>query len=52
MFIIIGNDLKDAIRKDKDFIASKQGEISYTCQFTTIYYYYYLVNLYQWKLSI
>lgn len=36
MFIIMGGDLKAAIRKDKDFIASKQGEILYTGQFGTI----------------
>jgi len=36
MFIIMGNDLKAKIRKDSDFIASKQGEILYTGQFGTI----------------
>lgn len=36
MFIIMGNDLRAAIRKDADFIASKQGEILYTGQFGTI----------------
>lgn len=36
MFIIMGNDLKAAIRKDTDFIASKQGEILYTGQFGSI----------------
>lgn len=36
MFIIMGNDLRAAIRKDTDFIASKQGEILYTGQFGTI----------------
>lgn len=36
MFIIMGNDLRAAIRKDSDFIASKQGEILYTGQFGTI----------------
>ena len=36
MFVIMGNDLKAAIRKDADFIASKQGEILYTGQFGTI----------------
>lgn len=36
MFIIMGNDLKATVRKDKDFIASKQGEILYTGQFGTI----------------
>lgn len=36
MFVIMGNDLRGAIRKDTDFIASKQGEILYTGQFGTI----------------
>lgn len=36
MFVIMGNDLRAAIRKDADFIASKQGEILYTGQFGTI----------------
>lgn len=36
MFILMGNDLRAAIRKDSDFIASKQGEILYTGQFGTI----------------
>ena len=36
MFIIMGADLRAAIRKDSDFIASKQGEILYTGQFGTI----------------
>ena len=36
MFIIMGNDLRATIRKDSDFIASKQGEILYTGQFGTI----------------
>ena len=36
MFIVMGNDLRAAIRKDADFIASKQGEILYTGQFGTI----------------
>lgn len=36
MFVIMGNDLRAAIRKDTDFIASKQGEILYTGQFGTI----------------
>lgn len=36
MFVIMGNDLRAAIRKDSDFIASKQGEILYTGQFGTI----------------
>lgn len=36
MFVIMGNDLRALIRKDTDFIASKQGEILYTGQFGTI----------------
>lgn len=36
MFVIMGNDLKAKIRKDSDFIASKQGEILYSGQFGTI----------------
>ena len=36
MFIIMGADHRAAIRKDSDFIASKQGEILYTGQFGTI----------------
>ena len=36
MFLIMGSDLKAAIRKDSDFIASKQGEILYTGQFGSI----------------
>ena len=36
MFVIMGNDLRAEIRKDSDFIASKQGEILYTGQFGTI----------------
>ena len=36
MFIIMGNDLRALIRKDTDFISSKQGEILYTGQFGTI----------------
>ncbi|MEA5058060.1 MAG: hypothetical protein VB047_10945 [Anaerotignum propionicum] len=36
MFVIMGNDLRAKIRKDTDFIASKQGEILYTGQFGTI----------------
>jgi hypothetical protein len=35
-FIIMGSDLKAQIRKDADFIASKQGEILYTGQFGSI----------------
>ena len=36
MFVIMGNDLRAKIRKDTDFISSKQGEILYTGQFGTI----------------
>lgn len=36
MFVVMGNDLRAQIRKDPDFIASKQGEILYTGQFGTI----------------
>lgn len=36
MFIIMGLDLKAAIRKDADYKASRQGEILYTGQFGTI----------------
>lgn len=36
MFIIMGNDLRAAIRKDDDYKSSKQGEILYTGQFGTI----------------
>jgi hypothetical protein len=36
MFIIMGNDLRAAIRKDDDYKASRQGEILYTGQFGTI----------------
>lgn len=36
MFLIMGNDGRAAIRKDSDFISSKQGEILYTGQFGTI----------------
>lgn len=36
MFVIMGNDLRALIRKDTDFISSKQGEILYTGQFGTI----------------
>lgn len=35
-FIIMGNDMKAAIRKDADFKASRQGEILYTGQFGDI----------------
>ena len=35
-FIIIGSDLKAQIRKDVDFIASRQGEILYSGQFGSI----------------
>lgn len=36
LFIIMGADMRAAVRKDKDFIASKQGEILYSGQFGTI----------------
>lgn len=36
MFIIMGTDLRAAIRKDADYKASRQGEILYTGQFGTI----------------
>lgn len=36
MFVLMGNDLRALIRKDTDFISSKQGEILYTGQFGTI----------------
>lgn len=36
MFIIMGNDLRAAIRKDDDYKASRQGEILYSGQFGTI----------------
>lgn len=36
LFIIMGLDGRAAIRKDPDFIASKQGEILYTGQFGSI----------------
>lgn len=36
MFIIMGNDMRAAIRKDSDYKASRQGEILYTGQFGTI----------------
>lgn len=36
MFLIMGTDLRAAIRKDKDFKASRQGEILYTGQFGDI----------------
>lgn len=35
-FIIMGSDLKGAVRKNDDFVASKQGEILYTGQFGSI----------------
>lgn len=35
-FIVMGSDLKAMIRKDSEFMASKQGEILYTGQFGTI----------------
>lgn len=36
MFLIMGNDLRAAIRKDADYKASRQGEILYTGQFGDI----------------
>ena len=36
MFIIMGTDLRAAIRKDADYKASRQGEILYSGQFGTI----------------
>jgi hypothetical protein len=36
MFLIMGTDLRAAIRKDEDYKASRQGEILYTGQFGTI----------------
>ena len=36
MFLVMGNDLRAAIRKDADFKASRQGEILYTGQFGNI----------------
>ena len=36
MFIVMGTDLRAAIRKDDDFKASRQGEILYTGQFGSI----------------
>ena len=36
MFLIMGTDLRAAIRKDPDYKASHQGEILYTGQFGTI----------------
>ena len=36
MFLVMGNDLRAAIRKDADYKASRQGEILYTGQFGTI----------------
>ncbi|MCI1959694.1 MAG: hypothetical protein LKJ25_08755 [Clostridia bacterium] len=36
MFVLMGNDLRALIRKDSDFISSKQGEIIYTGQFGTV----------------
>lgn len=36
MFIIMGNDGRASIRKDDDYVASRQGEILYTGQFGTI----------------
>lgn len=36
MFLVMGTDLRAAIRKDADYKASRQGEILYTGQFGTI----------------
>lgn len=36
MFLVMGNDLRAAIRKDDDYKASRQGEILYTGQFGSI----------------
>ena len=36
MFLVMGTDLRAAIRKDDDYKASRQGEILYTGQFGTI----------------
>lgn len=36
MFIIMGTDLRAAVRKDEDFKASRMGEILYSGQFGTI----------------
>lgn len=36
LFLIMGGDGKAAIRKDDDFIASRQGEILYTGQFGSV----------------
>lgn len=36
LFLIMGGDGKAAIRKDADFIASRQGDILYTGQFGTV----------------
>lgn len=36
MFIVMGNDLRAAVRKDPDYKASRQGEILYTGQFGDI----------------
>lgn len=36
LFLVMGGDGKAAIRKDPDFVASKQGEILYTGQFGSI----------------
>lgn len=36
LFIIMGSDSRAAIRKDQDFITSKQGEIIYSGQFGSI----------------
>ena len=36
LFVIMGNDLRAVIRKDPDYISSRQGEILYTGQFGTV----------------
>ena len=36
IFIIMGNDIKAAFRKDPDYKSAKEGEILYTGQFGTI----------------
>ena len=36
LFMVMGGDGKAAIRKDADFIASRQGEILYTGQFGSV----------------
>lgn len=36
LFVIMGNDLRAVIRKDPNYISSRQGEILYTGQFGTV----------------